>query len=349
MPVSFACAYCHAELVDSSAIARYNALPSEHWAELLDAWMCHPDQSLSQDLISKGKGIKPRNDEGLVGTSYILFPRVATKNWTTPSESQVSPLLLSFRFSPTSLPPLSRRIYKKVELPFQLVITGRLPEGTVLSWKQPRDARLIQESKIELSQEKLLLNNLLAKAFALKATLENTFNQEATGACTDTLLSLLQPIRSPSDDLLFPALCTCCSALVGYHVKPLAPSSSSSDPTSFRLLKYAAYPLVGATSTARESFPEYSLSCHVTAEMLETGQAHACHRFVVEDDEEEKPRLLVSLDIFSNICFSFADSRPLAALVLQSRYSHLVLYILASRQHSSVFSSKLLCLANFRS
>ncbi|GAA5837062.1 hypothetical protein JCM5353_002481 [Sporobolomyces roseus] len=214
MPVSFACAYCHAELVDSSAIARYNALPSEHWAELLDAWMCHPDQTLSKDLISKGKGIKPRNDEGLVGTSYILFPRVATKNWTTPSESQ--------------------------------------------------------------------------------------------------------PIRSPSDDLLFPALCTCCSALVGYHVKPLAPSSSSSDPTSFRLLKYAAYPLVGATSTARESFPEYSLSCHVTAEMLETGQAHACHRFVVEDDEEEKPRLLLW---FFNpaIRISFSTSSPLASTLQSSR------------------------------
>ncbi|GAA5837813.1 hypothetical protein JCM3766R1_001485, partial [Sporobolomyces carnicolor] len=87
MPVSFACSICHAELVDSSDIMRYNALPSEHWAELLDAWMCHPDQALSQDLVSKGKGIKPRVDEGLVGTSYILFPRRVTKNWNTPAKA----------------------------------------------------------------------------------------------------------------------------------------------------------------------------------------------------------------------------------------------------------------------
>jgi hypothetical protein len=41
--------------------------------------------------------------------------------------------------------------------------------------------------------------------------------------------------------------------------------------------------------------PRYSLACHLTAEMLEIGQAHACHRFVVEDRETETARLLVSL------------------------------------------------------
>jgi hypothetical protein len=37
--------------------------------------------------------------------------------------------------------------------------------------------------------------------------------------------------------------------------------------------------------------------------MLETGQAHACHRFVLEDAEEEKPRLLVSLPILETTWF----------------------------------------------
>ncbi|GAA5878827.1 hypothetical protein JCM16303_007198 [Sporobolomyces ruberrimus] len=211
MPVSFACSACHTEIVDSSSITRYNALPSEHWAELLDAWMCHPDQTLSQDLISKGKGIKPRTDEGLVGTSYILFPRDSTKNWSTPLETQ--------------------------------------------------------------------------------------------------------PTRSPSDDHLYDARCTCCSALVGYHVTPLAQSDES--PTSFRLVKYAAYPLVGASSTSTGS-AEYSLACHLTAEMLETGQAHACHRFVLEDSEQEKPRLLLW---FFNpaIRVSFSTSSPLASSLHASR------------------------------
>ncbi|GAA6020961.1 hypothetical protein JCM11491_001565 [Sporobolomyces phaffii] len=212
MPVSFACSTCHTELVDSASVTRYNALPSEHWAELLDAWMCHPDQTLSQDLVSKGKGIKPRADEGLVGTSYILFPRGPTKNWKTPEKAAA--------------------------------------------------------------------------------------------------------IRSPSDDKLWPAHCTCCAALVGYHVEPLSPTVPAS--TSFRLLKYAAYPLVGAAVTPTSDFPEYSLPCHLTAEMLETGQAHACHRFVLEDAEQERPRLLLW---FFNpaIRISFSTSSPLASTLQPSR------------------------------
>jgi ubiquitin-protein ligase E3 D len=44
----------------------------------------------------------------------------------------------------------------------------------------------------------------------------------------------------------------------------------------------------------RREIRNYSLATHLTAEMLEIGQAHACHRFVVEDAEQEKARLLVS-------------------------------------------------------
>ncbi|GAA6062829.1 hypothetical protein JCM10212_002467 [Sporobolomyces blumeae] len=210
MPVSFACAVCHTDLVDSASITRYNALPSEHWAELLDAWMCHPDQTLSQDLISKGKGIKPRTDEGLVGTSYIVFPRKTTKNWTTPEDSLAT--------------------------------------------------------------------------------------------------------RAQSDDNLLPAHCTCCASLVGHDVQPLASESS----TSFRLLKYAAYPLVAASPQDDVVVPEYSLASHVTAEMLETGQAHACHRFVVEDAEEEQPRLILW---FFNpaVRIGFSSSSPLAGLLESPR------------------------------
>lgn len=91
LPTSFACAQCHATLVDSSSVNKYNALPSEHWAELLDAWMCHQDQTLSDDLIAKGKGIKPRAGEGLVGSAYVVFESGITRNWTTPEKSEVSP------------------------------------------------------------------------------------------------------------------------------------------------------------------------------------------------------------------------------------------------------------------
>lgn len=102
-PQAFRCATCDAILADTSAITRYNALPSEHWAELLDAWMCHQDQTLSEDLIAKGQGIKPRDDEGLVGTTYLLLPPHVIRNTQKRAEAQVSvssppafPLLPSF-------------------------------------------------------------------------------------------------------------------------------------------------------------------------------------------------------------------------------------------------------------
>ena len=112
-PASFHCATCDVELVDASPIERYNALPSEHWAELLDAWMCHQDQTLSDDLIAKGKGIKPRDNEGLVGTSYILLPQAVTRNWVM-LDVEVRPQLSSFAvvllppsppFPPSPSPP----------------------------------------------------------------------------------------------------------------------------------------------------------------------------------------------------------------------------------------------------
>ncbi|BGP39930.1 hypothetical protein JCM10450v2_003909 [Rhodotorula kratochvilovae] len=182
MPSSFRCATCDAELVDAAPIARYNALPSEHWAELLDAWMCHQDQTLSDDLIAKGKGIKPRGDEGLVGTSYILLPQEMTRNWIT-------------------------------------------PEG-------------------------------------------------------------VEPSKANNGDFLYPAHCASCSTLVGSHVRPVG--SSSDEPTAFRLLKYASYP-----ASTQADLPRYSLASYLTAELLETGQAHACHRFVLEDAVDEQARLLL--------------------------------------------------------
>lgn len=90
LPPSYVCSTCSTELVDAASILKYNALPSEHWAELLDSWMCHGDQRLSEDLIEKGKGIKPRDGEGMVGDGYILFRSEVTKNWSIPDGTEVS-------------------------------------------------------------------------------------------------------------------------------------------------------------------------------------------------------------------------------------------------------------------
>lgn len=90
LPTDFFCAKCQNLLVDSRFITKYNTLPSEHWAELLDSWMCHGDQELSEDLIRKGKGIKPRAGEGLVAAGYIMFEKGCTSGWTTRADDEVS-------------------------------------------------------------------------------------------------------------------------------------------------------------------------------------------------------------------------------------------------------------------
>lgn len=96
LPTDFSCKKCQNILVDSRLVTKYNTLPSEHWAELLDSWMCHGDQELSEDLIRKGKGIKPRAGEGLVAAGYIMFEKSCTRGWVTRSDDEVSLLLLYF-------------------------------------------------------------------------------------------------------------------------------------------------------------------------------------------------------------------------------------------------------------
>ncbi|GEM07376.1 hypothetical protein Rt10032_c03g1393 [Rhodotorula toruloides] len=206
-PSSFRCATCDAELADTSSVSRWNALPSEYWAELLDAWMCHQDQKLSDNLIAKGKGIKPRPDEVLVATSYVLLPRELTSNWNARERAE--------------------------------------------------------------------------------------------------------PAKANNGDYLYAAHCASCDALVGSHVLPADGNTSESN--TVRLLKYATYP--DSSDAAQPAPPRHSLSTYLTADMLETGQAHACHRFILEDAETEQAKVL--LWFFNpSICISFSSSTAEATWLL---------------------------------
>jgi len=73
-PSTFACTSCSLPVIQSSGIVDYRDLPSEHWQELIDAWMCHPDQKLHEQVVKHGKmGFWPQPHQALVGGSYILF------------------------------------------------------------------------------------------------------------------------------------------------------------------------------------------------------------------------------------------------------------------------------------
>lgn len=72
-PVSFNCTSCTLPVVRASTIESYRDLPSEHWEELVDAWMCHSDQRLHDQITKRSRGFWPEPGQALVGGSYILF------------------------------------------------------------------------------------------------------------------------------------------------------------------------------------------------------------------------------------------------------------------------------------
>lgn len=74
---SFVCTSCSLPLVQSSKIGMYRDLPSEHWEELVDAWMCHTDQRLHEQVTKHGRGFWPQAGQALIGGSYILFEESA--------------------------------------------------------------------------------------------------------------------------------------------------------------------------------------------------------------------------------------------------------------------------------
>lgn len=91
-PTSFICASCSLPLVQSSKLSRYDDLPSEHWAELLEAWMCHSDQRLSDRIALYTTGLWPAPGQALVGGSYILFndSSLVASNFRCSKPSKVS-------------------------------------------------------------------------------------------------------------------------------------------------------------------------------------------------------------------------------------------------------------------
>lgn len=77
-PSSFVCACCSLPLVQAPLQAdqsgfSYLDLPSEHWAELLEAWMCHSDQKLSERVARHSQGFWPNPGQAFIGGSYFLF------------------------------------------------------------------------------------------------------------------------------------------------------------------------------------------------------------------------------------------------------------------------------------
>lgn len=97
-PTSFICASCSLPLVQATQIQQYRDLPSEHWEELVDAWMCHSDQTLHDQVGKHSRGFWPSVGQALVGGSYILFEdsSVSKGNLLVAKLPQVSIFLQEF-------------------------------------------------------------------------------------------------------------------------------------------------------------------------------------------------------------------------------------------------------------
>lgn len=158
-PSSLSCTSCGAELADLSQIKRYNDLPSEHWAELLDAWMCHPDQTLSKDIIDKGNNIWPQRNQALISTTGIVLATENTLGWVVADEIEVS--TTSQLFFSSLLHPISSTDLQEGRRLARYVICGGTPASPAMHCSSLTIAVPIQESKITIFQA--LLRESLAK------------------------------------------------------------------------------------------------------------------------------------------------------------------------------------------
>lgn len=89
-----ACSTCSTPVVNCTAQSTYTALPSEHWEELIDSWMCHGDQLLNAS-VTRGKegledGSKLKAGEVRVADGYLVCPAEMVVSDTITASGKVS-------------------------------------------------------------------------------------------------------------------------------------------------------------------------------------------------------------------------------------------------------------------
>lgn len=76
---------------------RFKDLPSEHWAEMMEVWMCHDDPGFTARLANQTKeGFWPVKGRVLVGGSYVLANAADVKRANITSKSTKVSLLAQF-------------------------------------------------------------------------------------------------------------------------------------------------------------------------------------------------------------------------------------------------------------
>ncbi|CAG8510274.1 44565_t:CDS:2 [Gigaspora margarita] len=113
------CGYCKIPLLKTDTFSKIMDMPSEHWAELIECWMCHQEdypQARMNDIIV-------REHIGLVGNTYLLIhpkdvkndaleigERLAQVDWTKGLSKKWRPLNCN-----RCLCPIGEGLYQKME------------------------------------------------------------------------------------------------------------------------------------------------------------------------------------------------------------------------------------------
>ncbi|BEJ13312.1 hypothetical protein CspHIS471_0304860 [Cutaneotrichosporon sp. HIS471] len=72
-PRSLCCTHCDHEIAEFPSDVTFKDLPSEHWSEMLEVWMCHADPAFTAHIAKQTKdGFWPTSSTVLVGGSYLL-------------------------------------------------------------------------------------------------------------------------------------------------------------------------------------------------------------------------------------------------------------------------------------
>ncbi|KAL7419672.1 hypothetical protein Q5752_005586 [Cryptotrichosporon argae] len=85
LPRAICCTSCDREvagvaLASTNPEFGYKDLPSEHWAEMMEVWMCHQDAEFTKRLAERTRdGFWPTKGQVLVGGSYLLVEEGAVK------------------------------------------------------------------------------------------------------------------------------------------------------------------------------------------------------------------------------------------------------------------------------
>ena len=126
-PKALCCGACDRTVAVLSASTVYKDLPSEHWAEMMEVWMCHADPKFTARIAQQTRdGFWPNESTVLVGGSYLLVDsQQAKKHDIVHSGTEVGVVLCSVSLFP--------RAYKKVFADHQLAVPQAEAVGNAIA------------------------------------------------------------------------------------------------------------------------------------------------------------------------------------------------------------------------